>query len=157
MPVSARKQKRCAALLGKVTDIENRSQCIEQLQAEIQHAETPQTLSQPPLPISASNGVIRITHHQLSHLFHTYQPLFETVRLVDPGICMQVTPGPDGPSVRENDHCYALWCNKQRCERCISQDAVRTRQIQNKVESIGKDTSSPSASRWTGPRIHWSA
>lgn len=136
---SARKQKRCAALLGKVTDIENRSQCIEQLQAEIQHAETPQTLSQPPLPISASNGVIRITHHQLSHLFHTYQPLFETVRLVDPGICMQVTPGPDGPSVRENDHCYALWCNKQRCERCISQDAVRTRQIQNKVESIGKD------------------
>ena len=136
---SARKQKRCAALLGKVTDIENRSQCIEQLQAEIQHAETPQTLSQPPLPISASNGVIRITHHQLSHLFHTYQPLFETVRLVDPGICMQVTPGPDGPSVRENDHCYALWCNKQRCGRCISQDAVRTRQIQNKVESIGKD------------------
>ena len=136
---SARKQKRCAALLGKVTDIENRSQCIEQLQAEIQHAETPQTLSQPPLPISASNGVIRITHNQLSHLFHTYQPLFETVRLVDPGICMQVTPGPDGPSVRENDHCYAMWCNKQRCERCISQDAVRTRQIQNKVESIGKD------------------
>lgn len=136
---SARKQKRCAALLGKVTDIENRSQCIEQLQAEIQHAETPQTLSQPPLPISASNGVIRITHHQLSHLFHTYQPLFETVRLVDPGICMQVTPGPDGPSVRENDHCYAVWCKKQRCERCISQDAVRTRQIQNKVESIGKD------------------
>ena len=136
---SARKQRRCAALLGKVTDIENRSQCIEQLQAEIQHAETPQPLSQPPLPISASNGVIRITHNQLSHLFHTYQPLFETVRLVDPGICMQVTPGPDGPSVRENDHCYALWCNKQRCERCISQDAVRTRQIQNKVESIGKD------------------
>lgn len=132
---SARKQKRCAALLGKVTDIENRSQCIEQLQAEIQHAETPQALPLPPLPISASNGVIRITHHQLSHLFHTYQPLFETVRLVDPGICMR----PDGPSVRENDHCYALWCNKQRCERCISQDAVRTRQIQNKVESIGKD------------------
>ena len=136
---SARKQKRCAALLGKVTDIENRSQCIEQLQAEIQHAETPQALPQHSLPISASNGVIRITHHQLSHLFHTYQPLFETVRLVDPGICMQVTPGPDGPSVRENDYCYAMWCKKQRCERCISQDAVRTRQIQNKVESIGKD------------------
>lgn len=93
---SARKQRRCAALLGKVTDIENRSQCIEQLQAEIQHAETPQTLPQPPLPISASNGVIRITHNQLSHLFHTYRPLFETVRLVDPGICVQVTPGPDG-------------------------------------------------------------
>lgn len=136
---SARKQKRCAALLGKVTNIENRSQCIEQLRAEIQHAETPQTLPQPPLPISASNGVIRITHNQLGHLFHTYQPLFETVRLVDPGICMQVTPGPDGPSVRENDYCYAMWCKKQRCERCISQDAVRTRQIQNKVESIGKD------------------
>ena len=136
---SARKQKRCAALLGKVTNIENRSQCIEQLRAEIQHAETPQTLPQPPLPISASNGVIRITHNQLSHLFHTYRPLFETVRLVDPGICMQVTPGPDGPSVRENDYCYAMWCKKQRCERCISQDAVRTRQIQNKVESIGKD------------------
>lgn len=136
---SARKQRHCAALLGKVTDIENRSQCIEQLQAEVQHAETPQTLSQPPLPISASNGVIRITHHQLGHLFHTYQPLFETVRLVDPGICMQVTPGPDGPSIRENDYCYAVWCKKQRCERCISQDAVRTRQIQNKVESIGKD------------------
>ena len=45
---SARKQRRCAALLGKVTDIEDRSQCIEQLRAEIQHAETPQTLSQPP-------------------------------------------------------------------------------------------------------------
>ena len=58
---------------------------------------------------------------------------------MDPGICMQVTPGPDGPSVRENDYCYAMWCKKQRCERCISQDAVRTRQIQNKVESIGKD------------------
>ena len=156
---SARKQRHCAALLGKVTDIEDRSQCIEQLRAEIQHAETPQTLSQPTLPISASNGVIRITHHQLSHLFHTYQPLFETVRLVDPGICMQVTPGPDGPSVRENDYCYAMWCKSNAVSGVSRRMPCVPGRYKTRWSPSARicTTSSPSASRWTGPRIHWSA
>ena len=57
----------------------------------------------------------------------SYRTMFQTVRLVDPGIRMQVSTDANGHSIDRAGHCYAIWGKRQRCERCISQDAVRTR------------------------------
>lgn len=41
--------------------------------------------------------------------------------------------------MQKNEGCFALWGKSRRCERCISQDAIRMGKIQTKVESIGND------------------
>lgn len=69
----------------------------------------------------------------------SYRAMFQTVRLVRPWYRMQVTSDAHGHSVDKTDHCYAIWGKNRRCEHCISQDAVRTRTTQSKVETIGSD------------------
>ena len=63
--------------------------------------------------------------------------MFGTVRLVDPEICMQLTDTSDGAVVEKSEHCYAIWNKTQRCEHCISQEVIRTRRAQTKVEAVG--------------------
>ena len=92
------------------------------------------------LPILASGeNVIRITEKQVGPVLQGYRTMFETVRLVDPEICMQVSTTKESHSVQKNEDCFALWGKSRRCERCISQDAVRMGKIQTKVEPIGND------------------
>ena len=92
------------------------------------------------LPILASGeNVIRITEKQVGPVLQGYRTMFETVRLVDPEICMQVSTTKESHFVQRNEDCFALWGKSRRCERCISQDAVRTGKVQTKVEPIGND------------------
>ena len=92
------------------------------------------------LPILASGeNVIRITEKQVGPVLQGYRTMFETVRLVDPEICMQVSTTKESHSVQKNEDCFALWGKSRRCECCISQDAVRMGKIQTKVEPIGND------------------
>lgn len=63
--------------------------------------------------------------------------MFDTVRLVDPEICMQLTDTSDGAVVEKSEHCYAIRNKTQRCEHCISQEVIRTRRAQTKVEAVG--------------------
>ena len=43
----------------------------------------------------------------------------------------------DGAVVEKSEHCYAIWNKTQRCEHCISQEVIRTRRAQTKVEAVG--------------------
>ena len=50
---------------------------------------------------------------------------------------MQLTDTSDGAVVEKSEHCYAIWNKTQRCEHCISQEVIRTRRAQTKVEAVG--------------------
>ena len=92
------------------------------------------------LPITAgADGVLKLTHEQLDLVMQSYRAMFQLVRLVDPEICMQLTANADGNAIENNDPCYPVWGKTRRCERCISQDVVRLRKTQNKIEMIGSD------------------
>lgn len=126
-----------SSLLGKIIDIDENYKRIQMYNAEAaKHALQEQVL----LPILASGeNVIRITEKQVGPVLQGYRTMFETVRLVDPEICMQVSTTKESHSVQKNEDCFALWGKSRRCERCISQDAVRMGKIQTKVEPIGND------------------
>ena len=126
-----------SSLLGKIVDIDENYKRIQMYDAE---AAKPALQKQVLLPILASGeSVIRIAEKQVGPVLQGYRTMFETVRLVDPEICMQVSTTKESHSVQKNEDCFALWGKSRRCERCISQDAIRMGKIQTKVEPIGND------------------
>ena len=133
---SAAKHGRCSALFGRVIDMDDNCERLERYDRAVGHLADRQLL----LPVTMGrDDVLRVTAEQLGPVLQSYRAMFQTVRLVDPGICMQVTSDAHGHSVDKTDHCYAIWGKNRRCEHCISQDAVRTRTTQSKVETIGSD------------------
>lgn len=90
------------------------------------------------LPVTVgADHVLRITGEQVIGVLESCRSMFDTVRLVDPEICMQLTDTSDGAVVEKSEHCYAIWNKMQRCEHCISQEVIRTRRAQTKVEAVG--------------------
>ena len=90
------------------------------------------------LPVTVgADHVLRITGEQVIGVLESCRSMFDTVRLVDPEICMQLTDTSDGAVVEKSEHCYAIWNKTQRCEHCISQEVIRTRRAQTKVEAVG--------------------
>ena len=133
---SAAEHGRCAALFGRVIDIDDSCERLERYDRAAGHLADRQLL----LPVTMGrDDVLRVTAEQLGPVMQSYRTMFQTVRLVDPGIRMQVSTDANGHSRDRTGHCYAIWGKRQRCERCISQDAVRTRTTQSKVETIGSD------------------
>lgn len=133
---SAAEHGRCAALFGRVIDIDDSCERLERYDRAAGHLADRQLL----LPVTMGrDDVLRVTAEQLGPVMQSYRTMFQTVRLVDPGIRMQVSTDANGHSIDRAGHCYAVWGKRQRCERCISQDAVRTRTTQSKVETIGSD------------------
>ena len=133
---SAAEHGRCSALFGRVIDMDDNCERLERYDRAVGHLADRQLL----LPVTMGrDDVLRVTAEQLGPVLQSYRAMFQTVRLVDPGICMQVTSDAHGHSVDKTDHCYAIWGKNRRCEHCISQDAVRTRTTQSKVETIGSD------------------
>ena len=49
-----------------------------------------------------------------------YRRIFDIARLVDPGICVELTKRDEGYTLKKSEHCYAVWKKKRRCENCIS-------------------------------------
>lgn len=133
---SAAEHGRCAALFGRVIDIDDSCERLERYDRAAGHLADRQLL----LPVTMGrDDVLRVTAEQLGPVMQSYRTMFQTVRLVDPGIRMQVSTDANGHSIDRAGHCYAVWGKRQRCERCTSQDAVRTRTTQSKVETIGSD------------------
>ena len=91
------------------------------------------------LPLTAADGVLRISGQELAPILQAYRQMFQIVRLVDPGICMQVIAADDGHTMEKVERCYSIWDKTQRCRHCVSQEVVRTRRTLNKVEAIGSD------------------
>ena len=73
--------------------------------------------------------------------------MFAIVRLVDPGICMQVSAGAGVHHIEHSEHCYSVWNKSHRSENCISQEAIRTSKTQSKVETDGGEVYYVLASR----------
>ena len=69
----------------------------------------------------------------------TYRRIFDIARLVDPGICVELTKRDEGYTLKKSGHCYAVWKKKRRCENCISQEVLRTHKPQTKIETRESD------------------
>ena len=125
---------RFSSLFGRVQDIDERCQRLEDYRKD----PAAPALHPALLPVTVdADHVLRITGEQVSGVLESYRGMFDTVRLVDPEICMQLTDTADGTVVEKSEHCYALWNKTQRCEHCISQEVIRTRRAQTKVEAVG--------------------
>ena len=125
---------RFSSLFGRVLDIGERCRRLE----DYRQAFAAPVLHPALLPVTVgADHVLRITGEQVIGVLESCRSMFDTVRLVDPEICMQLTDISDGAVVEKSEHCYAIWNKTQRCEHCISQEVIRTRRAQTKVEAVG--------------------
>ena len=125
---------RFSSLFGRVLDIGERCRRLE----DYRQAFAAPVLHPALLPVTVgADHVLRITGKQVIGVLESCRSMFDTVRLVDPEICMQLTDTADGAVVKKSEHCYAIWNKTQRCEHCISQEVIRTRRAQTKVEAVG--------------------
>ena len=125
---------RFSSLFGRVLDIGERCRRLE----DYRQAFAAPVLHPALLPVKVgADHVLRITGEQVIGVLESCRSMFDTVRLVDPEICMQLTDTSDGAVVEKSEHCYAIWNKTQRCEHCISQEVIRTRRAQTKVEAVG--------------------
>ena len=125
---------RFSSLFGRVLDIGERCRRLE----DYRQAFAAPVLHPALLPVTVgADHVLRITGEQVIGVLESCRSMFDTVRLVDPEICMQLTDTSDGAVVEKSEHCYAIWNKTQRCEHCISQKVIRTRRAQTKVEAVG--------------------
>ena len=134
----------CSCLVGKVDDINDSYARLEEYDRESENEVTEQVL----LPVTVGAGdVLRIAHDQVGAVMQCYRKMFAIVRLVDPGICMQVSAGAGVHHIEHSEHCYSVWNKSHRCENCISQEAIRTSKTQSKVETDGGEVYYVLASR----------
>lgn len=108
---------RFSSLFGRVLDIGERCRRLE----DYRQAFAAPVLHPALLPVTVgADHVLRITGKQVIGVLESCRSMFDTVRLVDPEICMQLTDTADGAVVKKSEHCYAIWNKTQRCEHCIS-------------------------------------
>lgn len=125
---------RFSSLFGRVLDIGERCRRLE----DYRQAFAAPVLHPALLPVTVgADHVLRITGKQVIGVLESCRSMFDTVRLVDPEICMQLTDTSDGAVMEKSEHCYDIWNKTQRCEHCISQEVIRTRRAQTKVEAVG--------------------
>ena len=125
---------RFSSLFGRVLDIGERCRRLE----DYRQAFAAPVLHPALLPVTVgADHVLRITGEQVIGVLESCRSMFDTARLVDPEICMQLTDTSDGAVVEKSEHCYAIWNKTQRCEHCISQEVIRARRAQTKVEAVG--------------------
>ena len=133
---SAEESGECSSLVGRVRDI-NRNYCNLQ---EYKNVAAGMSNHEKLTPLLAEkDGVLRITKEQVAGVLSGYQQIFDLVRLVDPEVCMQLEQGNAGWKIDKSERCYAAWERMRRCDRCISQEAVRTHKTQTKIETIGSE------------------
>ena len=132
---SAVEKGRCRSLFGKVINVDENYTRLE----DYDRTSIPQVEQQALLPLTAVDGVLRVSGRELAPILQAYRQMFQIVRLVDPGICMQVIAADDGHTMEKVERCYSIWDKTQRCRHCVSQEVVRTRRTLNKVDAIGSD------------------
>ena len=121
------------SLLGRILNIDER---YRGLNGFAKAEEEPEPPALTPV-VEGGDGVLRLTRAQVSGVLRGYGRLFKMVRLVDPEICMQLTAEAGGRTMEKRDHCYAVWERMRRCDNCISQAVLATRQTQTKIETAG--------------------
>ncbi len=84
------------------------------------------------------------TKDQLHELMRATGPLYDIVRLVDPGECriLYESSRDRAESVHDsdrNDRCFSAWGTNERCYDCTGYQAAISGRIQEKIENIGGD------------------
>ncbi|WP_026664218.1 GGDEF domain-containing phosphodiesterase [Butyrivibrio sp. FC2001] len=78
-------------------------------------------------------NVEEYTYQELKHMLDYMKRMYDTVRLVDPVECREVSVDTSGDLHYEKE-CHAAWNAASRCSNCCSYRAVMSGQRQTKVE-----------------------
>ena len=124
------------SLLGVVRDIDENYRHLTSVQEALPRGSA-QALT--PMMNGGADDVLRVRKEQVDGLLAGYRSMFDIARLVDPRICMELTKKDEGCTLEKSEHCYAVWKKKHRCENCISQEVLRTRKPQTKIETRASD------------------
>ena len=124
------------SLLGIIRDIDKSYRHLSDVQQALPH-ESAQALT--PMMSGTADDVLRVSKEQVDGLLAGYRRIFDIARLVDPGICVELTKRDEGYTLKKSEHCYAVWKKKRRCENCISQEVLRTHKPQTKIETRESD------------------
>ena len=88
---SAAEHGRCAALFGRVIDIDDNCERLERYARAAGHLADRQLL----LPVTMGrDDVLRVTAEQLGPVMQSYRAMFQTVRLVTPASACRCPPMP---------------------------------------------------------------
>lgn len=124
------------SLVGVIRDIDEKYRRLTDVQEALPR-ERAQALT--PMMSGAADDVLRVSKEQVDGLLAGYRRIFDIARLVDPGICVELTKRDEGYTLKKSEHCYAVWKKKRRCENCISQEVLRTHKPQTKLETRESD------------------
>lgn len=124
------------SLLGIIRDIDKSYRHLSDVQQALPH-ESAQALT--PMMSGTADDVLHVSKEQVDGLLAGYRRIFDIVRLVDPGICVELTKRDEGYTLKKSEHCYAVWKKKRRCENCISQEVLRTHKPQTKLKTRASD------------------
>ena len=124
------------SLVGVIRDIDEKYRRLTDVQEALPR-ERAQALT--PMMSGAADDVLRVSKEQVDGLLAGYRRIFDIARLVDPGICVELTKRDEGYTLKKSEHCYAVWKKKRRCENCISQEVLRTHKPQTKIETRESD------------------
>ena len=124
------------SLLGIIRDIDKSYRHLSDVQQALPH-ESAQALT--PMMSGTADDVLHVSKEQVDGLLAGYRRIFDIARLVDPGICVELTKRDEGYTLKKSEHCYAVWKKKRRCENCISQEVLRTHKPQTKLKTRASD------------------
>ena len=124
------------SLLGIIRDIDKSYRHLSDVQQALPH-ESAQALT--PMMSGTADDVLHVSKEQVDGLLAGYRRIFDIARLVDPGICVELTKRDESYTLKKSEHCYAVWKKKRRCENCISQEVLRTHKPQTKLKTRASD------------------
>lgn len=124
------------SLLGIIRDIDKSYRHLSDVQQALPH-ESAQALT--PMMSGTADDVLHVSKEQVDGLLAGHRRIFDIARLVDPGICVELTKRDEGYTLKKSEHCYAVWKKKRRCENCISQEVLRTHKPQTKLKTRASD------------------
>lgn len=130
-------RKEYTSFIGKVLNVEENYRRLEELGSKAGINRFSENMLIPVM--GDGNGCVSITGDQVGLVLKSYRNLFEIVRIVDPGICMQITSESSTQRIEKSKNCFSVWQKTSRCDNCISQEVVRTHKSQSKIETIGND------------------
>ncbi len=126
-----------SSLTGRVVDIDERRRALDGMRESLTTTELSPPVFYPVM--TGKDNILRLDREQVGGFLRGFQRMFDIARLVDPEICMELSLGKRRPGVGKSDHCYAVWNRMKRCERCVSQEVVRTQKPQTKIETRGSE------------------
>lgn len=149
---------RFSSLFGRVLDIGGRCRRLE----DYRQAFAAPVLHPALLPVTVgADHVLRITGEQVIGVLESYRSMFDTVRLVDPEICMQLTDTSDGAVVEKVSTAMPSGTRRSAASTASRRrsSAPAVPRQRSRPWATRCSTSTPYALRWTERPTHssWSA